>query len=57
MAREFRIFEVDKYGNRFFVARHPSLESAKYYLKRVVGSPEGQDETYVIEDELGKEYE
>lgn len=36
MAREWRVFEVDKYGNRFFVCRHSSVESAKFYLRRVL---------------------
>lgn len=54
MDKEFRIFEVDKYGNRFFVARHPTLESAKYYLRGVVKNE--ADEDYLIQDEYGKEY-
>lgn len=56
MAREFRVFEVDKYGNRFFVCRHPSIESARFYLKKVLGKP---DETmgcsFVIQTDDGED--
>lgn len=48
MAKEFRIFEKDKYENKFYVCRHSTLESAKFYLKSVLGKGD-----YVIEDETG----
>ncbi len=51
-AKEFRIFEEDKYGNKFYVCRHSSLESAKYYLSAV--KPDG--EKFLIEDEYGVQY-
>ncbi len=47
--REFRIFEVDKYGNRWFVCSRPSVDLAKSYLSRVLS--DGAE--YVIEDENG----
>lgn len=54
MSREFRIFEVDKYKNKYFVTSKTSLESAKYYLKSVL---KDADVTlgcsWVIEDEHG----
>jgi len=53
MNREFRIFEVDKYDNNFFVCRHSTLESAKHWLKTV--NPDG--EKFIIKDEDEKVYE
>lgn len=55
-AKEFRIFEVDKYDNKFFVCRHSNLESAKYWLKKV-GVTGSLDENFIIEDELGEKYQ
>lgn len=55
-AREFRIFEVDKYGNRFFVCRHSTLDSAKYWLKSV--APELDDGArFMIQTEEEEEVE
>lgn len=51
MSREFRVFEVDKYGNKFFVCRHSTKESAEYFLRRVI--PESDQGSYMIEDENG----
>lgn len=47
--REFRIFEVDEYGNRWFVCTRPDLALARSYVSRVLGG--GTD--YIIEDENG----
>ena len=52
MSREFRVFEVDKYENRFFVARHSTLESANYFIKKMKPS----DEKWIVEDENGEKY-
>lgn len=58
MAREFRVFEVDKYGNKFYLGRHSSLESAKYYLrKEAISADESMGCSLVIEDESGEKYE
>lgn len=48
-SREFRIFEVDEYGNRWFVCARPDLALARSYLSRVLS---GGTE-YIIEDENG----
>jgi len=54
MKREFLIFEVDKYDNRWFVCRHSTLDSAKHWLKTVAPvSDEGS--TFKIFDETGEE--
>lgn len=57
-AKEFRIFEKDKYGNRFFCVSRPNLELAKSYVKNVlkVDTSEEFQSTAVIEDEYGQEY-
>lgn len=43
MIREYRIFEVDQYENKWFVCSRNSLELAEYYIKNVLGGgPEYQ---------------
>lgn len=43
MIREYRIYEVDKYENKWFVCSRNSLELAEYYIKNVLGGgPEYQ---------------
>jgi hypothetical protein len=54
MTREYRIFEVDKYDNRWFVCRHSTLESAQHWLKTVAETND-PDATFKIFDELGEE--
>lgn len=54
MSREFRIFEVDKYGNRFFVVSRNSLDSARYYLKTVLKDADvTMGASWIIQDENG----
>lgn len=54
-AKEWRVFEVDKYGNRFFVCRHPSEESAKFYLRRVLRDADvTMGCSFVIETDTGE---
>jgi hypothetical protein len=54
MTREYRIFEVDKYDNRWFVCRHSSLDSAKHWLK-VVAPALDEGASFKIFDETGEE--
>lgn len=57
-ACEYRVFEVDKFDNRFFLGRHSSLESAKYFLKAEAReADEAMGCSFLIEDEYGREYE
>lgn len=56
-SREFRIFEVDKYKNKFFVTSKTSLESAQYYLKSVLKDADvTMGCSFVIEDENGVQH-
>lgn len=58
IVREYRVFELDKYGNRFFCVSRPSLQLAQSYVKNVlkVDTSEEFQSTAVIQDEYGQEY-
>lgn len=54
MKTEFNIYEVDKYDNRWFVCRHSTIESAKYWLETVAPTAD-QDASFKIFDKDGGE--
>lgn len=51
MTREFRIFEVDNHGNKWFICSRTTKEAAKLYIKNVLHD----DKAMKIFNEAGDE--
>lgn len=51
MSREFKIFELDEYGNKWFVASFAHLDRAHAYIP--VMQAKFPAVNYVVEDENG----